>query len=318
MERRARPSFDGWTVYNVYHFGAKGDGVTDDTTAIQAALAAVKAPNAVVFFPQGSYIVSATLNMQPGTALVGEVMSVITAKGGAAPWTSAATPAPLVATAPGAAAYIVDIMFSASNNVPGCILLDWSSTSDGGIWDSHWRLEYTAHTLFNVHDAPATPAGGYFENMWGWVADHDIDTGSTLNVTNPNGFRVSSTGNTWWYATAAEHSYLSQYNFTGAANVVTVVTQTESPYWQIPPTALAMNMQNVAGVQMYGSGSNWFNGNQSSVFAVSNASNMNTFAINVHGVNSVVVTDTQGTVQAYTPVEKEWFCDGYAVYTGMA
>ena len=46
-------------VVNVKDFGAKGDGVTDDTDAIQAAIDEGKS----VFFPDGRYVVSSTLNI---------------------------------------------------------------------------------------------------------------------------------------------------------------------------------------------------------------------------------------------------------------
>ena len=44
-------------VYNVTHFGAKGDGSTDDTTAIAAAFAAAPA-GATVYFPAGTYVLT--------------------------------------------------------------------------------------------------------------------------------------------------------------------------------------------------------------------------------------------------------------------
>jgi hypothetical protein len=55
---------------NVLDFGAVGDGVTDDTVALQAALDA--AAGGVLFVPEGQYIVSETLYIPAGTALCGE------------------------------------------------------------------------------------------------------------------------------------------------------------------------------------------------------------------------------------------------------
>ena len=46
---------------NVRDWGAKGDGATDDTTAIQAAYNAAPGTGAVVVFPQGTYIISAAI-----------------------------------------------------------------------------------------------------------------------------------------------------------------------------------------------------------------------------------------------------------------
>lgn len=53
----------GWTpifVYNVQDFGATGDGVTDDTAAVQAALTAVPATGGKVYFPHGTYKLTGT------------------------------------------------------------------------------------------------------------------------------------------------------------------------------------------------------------------------------------------------------------------
>lgn len=43
-------------------YGAKGDGVTDDTVAIQRALSDMMGQHKVLYFPNGTYLVSATLN----------------------------------------------------------------------------------------------------------------------------------------------------------------------------------------------------------------------------------------------------------------
>jgi hypothetical protein len=57
-----------------------------------------------------------------------------------------------------------------------------------------------------------------------------------------------------------------------------------------------------------------FNGNQTALWTITNSSG-NSFCLNVHGTNNVVVGDT--TISAYTPIEEEWFCDGYVAWTGQ-
>lgn len=56
--------------YNVRHFGAQGDGVTDDTAAIQKAIDA----GGVTFFPAGTYL-TGTLEARLGTVLKGVTRS---------------------------------------------------------------------------------------------------------------------------------------------------------------------------------------------------------------------------------------------------
>ena len=47
---------DGISAVNAKAFGAKGDGITDDTAAIAAAIAAIPATGGQLFFPPGKYI----------------------------------------------------------------------------------------------------------------------------------------------------------------------------------------------------------------------------------------------------------------------
>lgn len=56
-------SSGGSDFFNVKNFNAKGDGVTDDTTAIQSAITAAAVSGGIVFFPPGNYLVSASLSI---------------------------------------------------------------------------------------------------------------------------------------------------------------------------------------------------------------------------------------------------------------
>jgi hypothetical protein len=53
-------------------YGATGDGSTNDTAAIQAAIDALPANGGTVFFPAGEYVTTAALTVDSGTRLVGE------------------------------------------------------------------------------------------------------------------------------------------------------------------------------------------------------------------------------------------------------
>lgn len=56
-------------------YNAKGDGTTDDTTAIQSAFDAAEAsPGSVVFFPRGTYFYTSQLNLHGNTQVRGAVL----------------------------------------------------------------------------------------------------------------------------------------------------------------------------------------------------------------------------------------------------
>ncbi|XHX79779.1 MAG: glycosyl hydrolase family 28-related protein [Stenomitos frigidus ULC029] len=54
-------------VINVKNYGAKGDGMVDDTAAIQAALNAYPNGKRIIYLPNGTYLVSGTLSWPAGT-----------------------------------------------------------------------------------------------------------------------------------------------------------------------------------------------------------------------------------------------------------
>ena len=56
---------------NVMDYGAKGDGVTDDTAAFTAALNAVGGQGGTVFAPTGNYMIKSHLVVPPNVTLEG-------------------------------------------------------------------------------------------------------------------------------------------------------------------------------------------------------------------------------------------------------
>ena len=57
---------------SVKDFGAKGDGTTDDTTAIQNAINSLSSTGAALFFPVGTYKLTNTITLKPGVSIIGE------------------------------------------------------------------------------------------------------------------------------------------------------------------------------------------------------------------------------------------------------
>ena len=68
-------------VLNVKSFGAKGDGVTDDTAAIQDLLNAHPNGHRIIYLPNGTYLVSKTLTWPAGTPGKGDDYKNITLQG---------------------------------------------------------------------------------------------------------------------------------------------------------------------------------------------------------------------------------------------
>ncbi|XWK88865.1 MAG: glycosyl hydrolase family 28-related protein [Phormidium sp.] len=92
-------------------FGAKGDGVTDDTAAIQAALNAYPNGNRIIYLPNGTYLVSDRLSWPVGTVggeeykrtiLQGQSQqgTIVKLRDNAPGYTNASTPKSVIFTGP--------------------------------------------------------------------------------------------------------------------------------------------------------------------------------------------------------------------------
>ncbi|KAF8634678.1 hypothetical protein AX15_000779 [Amanita polypyramis BW_CC] len=241
--------------------GARGDGFTDDTAALQDVLNRY-AGCAIIFLDAGAYVVTSTLTIPAGTRIVGEAWSVIAGRG---PYfQDINNPQPIVRVgAPNSQGIIeiTDIVFTTIGPTPGAIVIEWNiaqpygQNGGAGMWDSYIRLGGAVGTNMQISQCPSTGSGGtdpcmaaflgihlkpestaYLEGMWVWLADHDLDdpTSRQISVYSGRGILSESAGPVWMIGTA-EHHVLYQYNLVNAKNHYMGWIQTESPYYQPSP-----------------------------------------------------------------------------------
>lgn len=67
---RLKAISDWHSVFNVRDYGAKGDGVTDDTVAFQSTITAA-GTGGTIAVPPGSYLISSSLSPRPGQRIIG-------------------------------------------------------------------------------------------------------------------------------------------------------------------------------------------------------------------------------------------------------
>ena len=125
--------------------GAVGDGVTDDTAALQQAIMTAVAQGQVVFFDAGTYKVTSTLYMPANSKWVGESFSVLMASGSFFSYVN--SPQPMIQVGKAGEAGSVewsDMIVSTQGAAAGAISVEWnlasSSSAPSGMWDVHARI----------------------------------------------------------------------------------------------------------------------------------------------------------------------------------
>jgi hypothetical protein len=263
---KSKPQYEGLgsgSFLNVKSLGATGDGVNDDTAAIQNAIQS--AAGRVIYFPHGTYIVLDTITIPPGTRIVGEAWSEIMGAGAA--FSDIMEPKVMIKVGnPGQTGMveISDMIFTTKGATAGAVLMEWniaeSSQGSAAMWDAHFRVGGAAGTELQYKDCPreearvnpacisaatlmhvTSSASGYFENVWVWVADHDLDIPSQqqVSVFAARCLLIESKKPVWLWGVGSEHCTLYQYQFYESENIFAATLQTESPYYQPIPKAPA-------------------------------------------------------------------------------
>ncbi|TKA69626.1 hypothetical protein B0A49_04649, partial [Cryomyces minteri] len=238
---RSKPQYEKYDlndIISVRSAGAAGDGKTDDTDILNKLLARAADSKKLLFFDHGDYKVTGTLYIPPGSMIVGESYSVILAAG---PYFSdMANPKPVVQvgkTGQSGRIEWSDMIVSTQGATAGAILVEWNLAAYGtpsGVWDVHTRIGGFAGSNLQLAQCPTTPtvatppapvntnciaafmswhitrsaAGLYMENVWLWVADHDVEDSNLTQITVYAGrglYDESSAGTVWLVGTAVEH-----------------------------------------------------------------------------------------------------------------
>ncbi|CDO72902.1 Glycoside Hydrolase Family 55 protein [Trametes cinnabarina] len=267
---KMHPQYEDYAVdqfVSVRDQGAKGDGTTDDTAALQAVFDKFSGCK-IIFIDAGTYLVSNTLTIPAGTQVVGEAWSVILGSGSA--FQDQNNPKAVVRVgSPGdeGIVEISDIIFSTRGPAAGAIVVEWNVHSNeqggAGMWDSHIRLGGAAGTNLLVANCPAgntdascaaaflalhltDQSNAYLEGTWVWTADHDLDSGGSrqTSIFSGRGILSESAGPVWMIGTASEHQTLYQYSLVNAKDHYLGLIQTETPYYQpvpAPPAPFSVN-----------------------------------------------------------------------------
>ncbi|GLB35079.1 putative glycoside hydrolase family 55 protein [Lyophyllum shimeji] len=230
---KTHPQYEEHSVHqfvSVKDYGARGDGATDDTAAIQSFLRRFGGRR-ILFFDAGTYIVTSTVTIPAGTRMVGEAWSVIAGKGKA--FADQENPQVVVKVGEKYSCGVVeitDMIFSTVGPAPGAIVVEWNvrepygQQGAAGMWDSHIRLGGASGTELELANCPPRApdtepcmaaflalhlthgSTAYLEGTWVWLADHDLDGDgvSQISIYSGRGILSESEGPVWMVGTACE------------------------------------------------------------------------------------------------------------------
>jgi len=268
---RSKPQYEGQPASNFISArdaGAKGDGQTDDTQALQNGIDTAATQNKIFYLDHGNYKVTDTITIPAGSKIVGETYSVILASGEI----FSKIDSPLAVLQIGkignvGSVELSDFIVATQGATAGAILIEYNLASPAGtpsgFWDVHTRIGGFAGSSLQTAECAKNPgsstinskciaafmsmhvttasSGLYMENIWLWTADHDIDDPALtqIDIYTGRGMLIESSGPVWLYGHAVEHHSLYQYQFTNAKNIFGGVLQTETAYYQPNPAAPA-------------------------------------------------------------------------------
>lgn len=162
---RSKPSYAQTPVsqfLSARTLGATGNGIVDDTKALQKAINAAASAGKVLFIDAGTYKVTNTLHIPTESKIVGESYPVIMSSGSC--FDNMHAPKPVVQIgSPDSIGCVEwsDMVVATQGHQPGAILIEWNLKTSGtpsGMWDVHTRIGGFKGSNLQLADCPATPA----------------------------------------------------------------------------------------------------------------------------------------------------------------
>jgi glucan 1,3-beta-glucosidase len=214
---RSKPQYDSVLLssfLSVRDLGATGDGLTDDTLALNAAFACAQTEGKILFVDAGYYKVTSTIRIPPGSKIVGEALASVILSSDAY-FNDLTNPKPVVQVGrPGEQGTLEwsDMFVSTQGEQKGAVLIEYNLDTPGsapaGMWDVHTRIGGFAGSNLQTAQCKKTPdtvitvenlkqeciaaymamhvtksaTGLYMENNWLWTADHDLDDARNNNT----------------------------------------------------------------------------------------------------------------------------------------
>ena len=221
---RALPPSSTWA--NVRDLGAKGDGQTDDTAALQKAIDAHR----VLYFPQGYYAVTDTLRLKPDTVLIGlhpsRTQIILPEKLPA--YAGLGAPRALIETAKGGDAIVSGIGLYTGVTNPRATALLWKAGADSLVDDV--KIQGGSGT---PRDQRTNAAGGRVDGQYPSIWITDGGGGTFADIWTPHeyaqaGFYVSNTKTPGHvYQLSNEHHFRNEIVLDGVENWEFLAPQTE-------------------------------------------------------------------------------------------
>ncbi|MBO9998033.1 MAG: hypothetical protein J7641_03330 [Cyanobacteria bacterium SID2] len=231
----------GANIANVRDYGAKGDGVTDDTAAILAAMA----DNRAVYFPDGTYLVSETLRWSDDRRLLiqGESRdnTIIKLEDNIESFGNTATPQPVIELFGGGSTgqafqnSIFDITVDVGSGNAGAIGVAFQNNNQGGLRDVTIRSSdpnFAGHTglaLTTPWPGPALVKNVSIEGFdVGVATDHNeySNVFENLSLSNQNVAGFLNEGNISTFRGLTSDNSVPAIRNTDGRGIVTVIDST--------------------------------------------------------------------------------------------